>query len=66
MTATDHTVEIDLRDHDEVAVVEERRWSPSGAGWAARMAVIAAVAAVALLSPFYLHDRVSELAAAPI
>jgi branched-chain amino acid transport system permease protein len=68
VTTTDPTIEIDLRnDAGEVSVVERAEvFRPSAAGWTARMALVVATAAVVLLAPFYLHDRVVELAAAPI
>jgi branched-chain amino acid transport system permease protein len=68
VTTAEHTVEIDLRDRTEevpVAAVDAA-FRPSAAGWTARTALVVATAAVVLLAPFYLHDRVSELAAAPI
>lgn len=68
MTATDATVELDARGTTDVvpAVEPSDGFRPSTAGWVARMALVAATAAVVLLAPFYLHDRVVELAAAPI
>jgi branched-chain amino acid transport system permease protein len=61
MTVTDETIELDVP-----GVAGPARFRPSSPGWVARLAVVAGVAAVALLAPFYLHDRVTELAAAPI
>ncbi|MCU1486454.1 MAG: leucine/isoleucine/valine transporter permease subunit [Actinomycetia bacterium] len=68
MTTTEPTIEIDLRnDAGEVSVAGRAdAFRPSAAGWTARMALLVATAAVVLLAPFYLHDRVVELAAAPI
>jgi branched-chain amino acid transport system permease protein len=68
MTAADVTAELDLRDETATLPVPAGadRFTPSTAGWAARVALLAATAAVVLLAPFYLHDRVVELAAAPI
>jgi branched-chain amino acid transport system permease protein len=68
MTAADVTAEIDLREppSDGPITVADERFTPSPVGWVARMGLVAATAAVVLLAPFYLHDRVVELAAAPI
>jgi branched-chain amino acid transport system permease protein len=61
MTATDETLEVDVP-----AAARGARFQPTATGWSARLVVLAITAAVVLLAPFYLHDRVSELAAAPI
>jgi branched-chain amino acid transport system permease protein len=61
MTATDETLEVDVPAAARIA-----RFQPTATGWSARLVVLATTAAVVLLAPFYLHDRVSELAAAPI
>jgi branched-chain amino acid transport system permease protein len=61
MTATDQTLEVDVP-----AAARPASFRPTATGWSARLVVVAITAAVVLLAPFYLHDRVSELAAAPI
>jgi branched-chain amino acid transport system permease protein len=58
------------RDLAEVVGVTEppaaATWSPSAAGWIARLSVVAGAAAVVALAPVVLADRQVDLAAAPI
>ena len=63
MTTTEPTLELELPVEPAPA---DAGFRPSGGGWTARVALLAATAAVVLLAPFYLHQHVAELAAAPI
>jgi branched-chain amino acid transport system permease protein len=63
MTAVE---ERSVSDTVSIDVVEETGFHPSTAGWVARSAVVLGVTALVFLAPFYLHDRVVDLAAAPI
>ena len=63
------TTVIDVRDDATAelpAVPAGATFRPSAAGWLARLAVVAGVAAVVLLAPVYLDERAVDLAAAPI